>query len=377
MKHAVVWSLILVLGYAAPIPAQGAGHPLTLRTDIDTSTAVVRRILNTVYGYLSLDQPGWEHTNHWSQAEQITGHVYDPASTILGYSLPATVVQISPDVPDESTYIIKLLYAITDSARFRFQPIAVQRLYAIQEDTSWVLTSALARHTAHWPSTLVGGIRYHYAPQYPFRLERARSAMSFVDSLAIALQVPPPDSIEYYLFSSADDMMRALGYDWIKLPSGPKSNRGGRGSGQLVYSGDPAQGEGYRHELVHTVASALRSSEGRHQFIEEGFATWVGGTGGTKWSNGLATLEAFARAHSDYSWRELARNSGPEDVRYLTGALLFDAVYRSAGWPGVRDLLRAGRSSTSIFAALPSSLQLTAASFGDWWRSEINRLRTR
>jgi hypothetical protein len=373
MTNTIARCAILIATLAVQAPAQRATPQLDVTSGIDTTDTVAHHLIETLKGYLASEGAGWKPTPYWRAAEQREGEQYDPASGILGYQLPGTIVQLSPDVPHDSTYVLKVLFALTDSARARWQPLALQRFYVVRQDTSWVLTSALRRHTAGWTVTAVGPLSYRYDPQYPFSIERARSAAAFVDSLVKALELPPPDTIRYYLAESADEMARLLGFDWLKLPSGPESGRGGWAGASSLYSGDDRRGEDYRHELAHLIAGPLRSSTGRHRFIEEGFATWLGGTAGLSLAAGIPRLTAFVREYPSYPWRDLASYSTPDDIRHLSGALLFEAVHREAGWPGVRMLLEAGRSDDALLSALPPALRMTPETFERWWRSEIAR----
>ncbi|MGI8843994.1 MAG: hypothetical protein ACR2HZ_09865 [Gemmatimonadaceae bacterium] len=377
MKRKITQVALLITAITSPLPAQRDRGPLAVTSGIDTSIAVVRDLVATVQGYLGSEGPGWKPTPYWSAAEQSDAQQYDPASAILGYQLPGTVVQISPAIPADSVYVIKVLFALVDSTRVRWQPLALQRFYAVRQESRWVLTSALGRHTADWKETNVGNIRYRFSPQHHFREGRARRAADFVDSLTAALALPAPDTIEYYLTPSADEMARMLGFDWLKLPSGPHSGRGGWAGAGRLFSGDERRGEEYRHELAHLITGPLRSPTGRHWFIEEGFATWVGGTAGVLLSDGISPLAEFTRTHPRFAWRDLIQFSTPDEIRHLSGALLFEAVHRDVGWPGVRTLLEAGRGEDALFAALPLAWQLTPETFEQWWRSEIQRAASR
>src|SRR5690606_36555351 len=147
---------------------------------IDTTTEPVRSLVQLLTRYLALPQPGFTLTADWHPAEQGPGQRYDPASGFTDYREPATVVAIQPAWPDENTFVIKVLYARADSRDLTVRPVALQRFYAVRADSStgaptvtsteacWVLTSALARHTADWRRVTVGPITYHYPPDYPF-----------------------------------------------------------------------------------------------------------------------------------------------------------------------------------------------------------------
>jgi hypothetical protein len=370
MKSLWIRPLCLLVAPIAAAP-QATRPALALSTDIDTSVTVVRRLVDAVQGYFATPRPGIDSTPYWRASEQLGVPQYDPGSGTLGFDFPGMIVQITPDVPDDSVYVIKVLFATLDSTHHRFQPIALRRFYAVQENGAWVLTSALARHTATWSETQVGRIRYHYSPSHLFSVARARQAAILVDSLSHILGVPAPEAIDYYVAPSADEMARLLGFDWLKLPSGPDAGRGGWAGAHRVFSGDPRQGENYGHELAHIIAAPARGTQGRHILVEEGFATWIGGTAGQSVATTRAHLLEFARRHPSYPWEQMKRHSTPSAIRYATGALLVDAVFREAGWVGVRHLLQAGMSDAALFAALPRRLGITSETFEAWWRDAM------
>ncbi|MEJ7811836.1 MAG: hypothetical protein WKG32_15600 [Gemmatimonadaceae bacterium] len=351
-----------------------AAPPITLGHGVDTSNVVVRDIVRAVAGYLRLPRPGVTPTEFWHPEEQARQQAYDPAQVFVTYREPATIIQVTPDVPDDSVYVVKILYARADSTGARIRPTGLQRLYAVQYESRWVLMSALGRLTRQWRQSRVGPLIYHYAADHPFDQVRAARAAAFVDSLARALAVSPPDSIHYYLAPSSDEMARVLGLDWMLLPSGPGTGRGGWG-GVTIYSGDPRQGEAYLHELAHTVAG--RVAGGGYGFIQEGFATFVSGSGDVPFAEILALLTDFQRRHASYPWPRLRSYGDTEGQRvmYASGALVVDAVFRKHGWPGVRRLLTDAQSEDGMFATLTGLLgvAVTRETFEAWWRREAPR----
>ena len=85
-------------------------------------------------------------------------------------------------------------------------------------------------------------------------------AAAFVDSLALAFQVPPPPAVGYYF---TDDLIQTLGAAGLEFFPLGSDTVGGRSNAldHLVFIGSSSNGEGYRHELAHVILgpSWLRS----------------------------------------------------------------------------------------------------------------------
>jgi hypothetical protein len=99
-----------------------------------------------------------------------------------------------------------------------------------------------------------------------------------VDSVAKLFNVPVPRHLDVIVGASMDDVERAIGLDFFSEPSGPGQRSGGLNLGSIILSGNPAIGEAYLHEFVHSVLGP--SLPAGNQLLSEGVATWLGGSRG-------------------------------------------------------------------------------------------------
>ena len=180
----------------------------------------------------------------------------------------------------------------------------------------------------------VGRIAYTVAPGHAFDRTRATRAARFVDSLAAAFGVAPPDSVAYLVAGSPDEAQRALGMEWTLAVPGRAyvANR-------FLYSGDPSLGEFYAHELAHVVL-APAATGAVPGMAHEGLATWVGGSLGRDFPSLMREYGAFLRGRPAVTLTGVVRDEYEFDAGWRpAGALLFQLVYERGGMPAVRALL--------------------------------------
>jgi len=104
---------------------------------------------------------------------------------------------------------------------------------------------------------------------------------------------------------------------------------------EQLFSGNPALGENYRHELVHVVALPL-ASHGTTLLASEGLATWLGGTEGVDYRGSVRTLARYLAAHPAVTLDSAMYSpSTPRGVRYATGAVLCSMLADAGGVPAV------------------------------------------
>lgn len=199
-----------------------------------------------------------------------------------------------------------------------------------------------------------------------------------MDSLASALHISSPQRIDYYLGASTEQVYRIIGLDYFILPSGPTAGRGGfaMAAEGVILAGNPTLGPAYTHELVHIVLRGLRGPSGRLYIMEEGTATWLGGSGGTHFRELLPILQGYQHDHPTVTFWELLKGEvstgwGPPETRalYATAALIVDTVYRRGGTARLRDALRLPSTTSLERDFFPTYLGLVAGDVDAWWRT--------
>jgi hypothetical protein len=114
-----------------------------------------------------------------------------------------------------------------------------------------------------------------------------------VDSLATAFGVPRLTSFTYYLTTSSEEIYRIMGLE-TAIKWGPVGGVAQPTNHQL-FSGNPAVGEDYRHELAHMVLLPLMGNT--LYFVSEGVPTWVGGTSGMDFKAAAREFAGFLVEH--------------------------------------------------------------------------------
>lgn len=250
-------------------------------------------------------------------------------------------------------------------------------LFARRERGVWRLGSALPQRTRGWPETVVGRIRYRVQPGVALDSALAWSGASFLDSLALAFGVAPPDEVLYVLTRSGADGLQVMGID------DPRHRLGGLhlGPNRLVISAGGARDPYLRHELTHAALEGAGDPRLRQRLVVEGVAEWVSWreVPSREWGARARVRQVLARRRS-LTLAEVVRqrsNDGDGDADpdaealvYPTGAWLVGRVHRVAGARGVRDLLEVRQRDPDEFLAVARRhLNLSPRALEDAWRA--------
>ncbi len=178
-----------------------------------------------------------------------------------------------------------------------------------------------------------------------------------------AVTRPPPQT--YYLLAT-------LGAEFAAMGLTPDHEIGAVGAlaqptNRQLFSGIPALGENYRHELAHI---ALRPLVGHTAyFVSEDVPTWLGGTVGVEYPAAARAFAAFLETHPTMTLDTFLGGAAPQAQLYQAGAVFTQIAYERGGMSAVRALFDAGGSPTLE----PAMEQL----FGEPWPAIRARWRRR
>lgn len=278
----------------------------------------------------------------WSAAEQKRWPLYDLASLFLDDHAVAEVLSVEPvNAAADSAYQIVTRFWPEGAARLDSSatPQLTMTVYARREGRRWALASALTYKTSTWSRETRGRIAYRLAPALRFDPAKADRAAAFVDSLATAFGVPAPPRIEYYVTESVDQAMEILG---AVVPQRFGPNGGfARPVNAQVFSGIPALGEDYRHELAHVLLMPIIRDGTSSLLASEGVPTWFGGTAGRDFRGSVRHLASLLRADPTLDLDRIVYDmSVASEIRNPAGAVLAQMVHESGGVEAVREYLR-------------------------------------
>ena len=302
----------------------------------------------------------------WLAAEQRQWPMYDLAGFYIDDDATPQVVGIIAVAP--GTYEIRTRFGKAGKT------VVTTTTYATYEHDRWFLGNALPRKTARWQRETVGQISFHIEPGLTFDAAKARRAVAFADSVSLAFSVPQLDHLDYYVTSSVDAALGILGTEF-PMKYGPGGGFAKPVNRQL-FSGIPAVGEEYRHELVHLALLPLNSGDQLMTlFASEGVATWLGGTTGGDYRAAVRGLAAYLADNPRVTLDSLMESTAaPQAMRYAAGAVIGAMLSDAGGIAAVKEFLVAGPGAAERRAQLVRRLGKSWSVISTDFRSLVNRV---
>ena len=304
----------------------------------------------------------------WLASEQREWHVYALALSYLPDGALPEILSIEPVPEPAGEYRVTTRFtSATDANAMRSRVVTVT-VFAVPSAGGWVLANALPRLTRTWRRDTVGPITYVMAPGYPFNHDSARHAAAFVDSLAGALGVPRLERLTYFLTASDDELYRIMGLETDKYwgPVGGVAQP----TNYMLFSGIPAVGEDYRHELTHVVILPLMTGRTTY-FVSEGVPTWLGGTTGMDLRTAARGLATYLHSHPDVGLDSILDGRYPVAEFYPAAGVFVGMVYAHGGTDAVLALFDSGPTTSDFRSAMEKVFGRPWATIAADWRRQV------
>jgi len=309
----------------------------------------------------------------WAADEQAKWPMYDLAGFYVPDGSVSEVVSIHPaEHTRSSEYEVVTRFLLSGSTGTP-RTVLTMAVYAVQLGNQWRFANALPRRTRSWYSERIGQITYFIEPGLRFDRSKARRAVAFVDSLAVAFEVPPLGPVDYYVTATVDGALHALGVDYPTTfgPGGGFAKPVNR----QVFAAVPHWGEEYRHELAHLVLLPLVQGRSVTIIASEGIATWLGGTAGMDRARAAQGLRSYLSAHPTVSLDSALTLGGlPQTQTYVAGAVLCELVFRQGGTAALKQFLRMGPGPVQLRAGLLELLQRPWDRIQADWRDALEHM---
>ncbi|HMG69722.1 MAG TPA: hypothetical protein VK544_01310 [Gemmatimonadaceae bacterium] len=354
-------SVRVVPGWGIDTSSTGSGNY--------TTQGPVPEIYRAWRDYLRSDATRQSPTKFWSAAEQRKWSRYDVAGGYAYQGFPATVLSIQlaqPGVSDE--YVVRTLFASTDGPTNDVKPIALTRVYAIRENGHWVFANALPRLTRDWKRHLVGHVNYIVEPGHTFDEGKARNAVRFADSVAVAFGVQPITNLDYYVTDTPEEIHRILGLDFIVGGEQASYSDPGR---QMILVGSSVFGENHRHELTHSALAPLTWTPNTAEIVNEGTATWFGGSLGKSFPQVMRDYAAFLGANPTITLDSVLTVKDHDLGTRPAGAALVEMTSQHGGIAALKALMASGRTTAQLRAGLEKALGMPWTEIGQAWRAHV------
>jgi hypothetical protein len=354
-------SLRVVPGWGLDTSSTGSGDY--------TTQGPVPEIFKAWRNYLRSDAMSQSPTRYWSAAEQRKWPRYDVAGGYAYQGLPATVLSIELAQPGATEYTVRTLFSTTDGPANDVKPTALMRVYAIRENGQWVFANALPRLTHDWQRHKVGPINYIVQPGHRFDEEKAKSAARFADSVAKMFGVNPLTALDYYVADTPEEIHRILGLDFV-VGAGAQASYSDPGR-QMIFVGSSVFGENHRHELTHSILASLTWTANTASIVNEGTATWLGGSLGKSFPDVMKEYAGFLAAHPTITLDSVFTVTDHDLGQRPAGAALVEMTYQHGGIPGLKAVMASGRTPAQVRTALEKNLGMSWPEIERAWRSHI------
>ena len=366
MVRLIVIVALLILGATATTSAQSREIKPLLTNRVDTTDTNVRAVIQLFTDYINnrpdstFDNPYWSDRDKSAHPDYYWADVwlYQPKVLLDIYDPHILSVERQGDYQ-----VLRVLYYREglEGVQAGSNPWALQALYAARENGEWRFFDPLYIRTADWPREYYPPVLYIHDPSHEFdTLEAARQKQQ-IDSIATAFDLVIPDTIEYYLTDHVDNLMWALGLDWVLAPA---TGRTSQENNQILCA---LGTEYYGHEMVHVLFGDVDLPF----ILSEGLATWLGGSSNEPFDIHAAALAEFLETDTSITLQQLLDQpyqGGTTVHAYATGAILFDQANRRGGITTVRRLLNCKPDNKALQDTLAAVFEVPRDRLTVFWR---------
>lgn len=276
--------------------------------------------------------------------------------------------------PQGQDTIVKLNFIRVDSTGVGSNVATVN--FGVTEKAGYLyLTNMVLINSKGWINREVGEITYIYPPSHTLSEEKAAQMETFNQKMAVLFEMEPL-KFRYFVTDSYIDLCRLWGFDYAYDMFNMDTSGGSSAVGSnIIYAGNGT--EYYPHELVHLYTFYWLGADHRktHDWFEEGFATYLGGSRGKslEWQLGVLKTYLNSEPKLDLSKMfELKMKIGVStNLNYVIGGLICKLAYEKGGMPAIKELLTAGTSEDDFYRGVEQVLGVPKAGFGDFIYREV------
>jgi hypothetical protein len=347
---------------------------ITNRVDT-THNSEVKQVFHLWKNYL-LSRPDSVYNNpYWNTKEKERFKNFDLSRTsIYQFSAPELLSYYKPTVlaieKEGNKYSIRtLFYAEGLKGEYKGSNTwGILKIFALKENNEWKLENNFFNETKNWHFKNYGYIQYHYAHSHKFDSLLAFKSIQFCDSIAKVFDFPKTLPFDFYVTKSPDELGLLLGLEYVFA---------GIAYGKALYDERILLGgfdsEYYPHEFVHFITP---NNKNRNDLIEEGFATWLGGSQNKSFTENIDVLAKELFKSDTISLNHiLNKNWGwSYNSFYTSGALICQMVFEKRGVKGIKQLLNADtKTDDKMFNELKKLLAYSKEQFIKAWKERLKK----
>jgi hypothetical protein len=262
---------------------------------------------------------------------------------------PVVLEIISVHESPGSEKIIKVAFI---DCKGNYEISAVYNFYVAKIDHNYKLKRILSYNTGNWSVHDFNKVKYHVSPDHTFNINRAHETNSTILSFEKYFEVKM-DKITYFSCKNPEEVFKIKGFDY--LPNMFFSTRGGLAEkfSNIIFSGNDS--DVYDHEIVH-LFTFKKFGGSVKPFIDEGLATYLGGSGGHSYDFHKKKFQRYLAEHPDTDVRQFMnpylRNSDLDSetsLSYILGAVICEYAEGRGGKENINQLLKSGWDDSALW----------------------------
>ncbi|WP_375579460.1 hypothetical protein ABWH96_21095 [Marivirga tractuosa] len=349
---------------------------LTISSHIDTDKPINQEIIGTLRKFLETKNKSLYENKYWYKPDFGTyifpySDIYniEHKDSIQNFYQP-TLMEIV-DTDEEHKKLAKIAFIGHDEINNENTIKAIYNIVATKTKGNIVFSNPLGYFTKDWDKIQKGSIQYVVSPQKEFDETEAQMQLEAIDKISEFYSIDPLP-ITYYSCVGLKELFVIKGFDY--KPTMYIDGGGGLAERHnIVLSANNT--EVYTHEIVHHYNLVLSSST--HKLIEEGVATYIGGTRTYSYSWHKENLKNHLNSNPDIDLSKYLKPFervfvGDTSIPYMVGALICERTFRIYGKEHLFVLITGGVG----FWELLSEVGLTKENLDAELKKELQLLPT-
>lgn len=252
----------------------------------------------------------------------------------------------------------------------------IYNLYAVKNNAGkFVFQNALNETLKGWNTKSVENIKYYYDSNSAINEKEITKQLDFETKLISFLDVEKID-YKYIICENNHEAFSLLGYDYEDSMFLTNQQGGITFSKQKVIFAANNKAT-YPHEVTHIYTYEYFPKI--NTIIDEGFATYLGGSKGLSYMKHIKILEEYISKNkisiSEYLFDNQKRYTALNDsssILYSAGALLCDLAYKKGGKKKLFDLMNSGNSDRDLKSTIEVVFNIDIINFDQFIENELN-----
>lgn len=240
-------------------------------------------------------------------------------------------------------------------------------------DDKFLIKNILNYNIRNWKKKEVGLITYFYSNDTELDLKKAEEFNNINLELAKFFD-SDPITFKYFKCKTNYELLKIRGFDFEETMF--FSNQNGSETfpqDQLIFSGN--NNEINKHELVHLYTYLIFKN--RNSIIDEGIATFLGGSKGYSYKEHLLKVRNHLIDHEIDFFKELFENNYVLDydtsLKYTLGAFLCDLAIKKYKKTGAQQLLNSGKTNNELIATIERIFNIKKENFNQFIKLELSK----